>query len=150
MEAPNRNELLFPGCRLELRLIVMSSEKRPILWLHGLALALPLALLSPALRALETPLADGTYHAVRGYNRVQDGCPSGIEIEGVRIAAGTIWFESGGVIWRGAIDRETGVIRIESAGIEPKPSGTLHIRGHHTRARLRSEFCGSGYFRIVR
>lgn len=131
-------------------MIPLPSTKPPILWLHGFLVALPLALLSPALRALETPLPDGTYRAVRGYNAVQDGCPPAIEIENVRIANGTIWFDSGDVIWRGLIDRDNGVIRIESTGVEPKPSGTLYIRGHHTRARLESEFCGSGYFRIVR
>ena len=131
-------------------MFVLSSEKTLAFWLHGLVLSLPLALLTPALHALETPLPDGIYRAVRGYNSVQDGCPGAIEIENVRIADGTITFESGDVTWGGMIDRDTGVIRIESAGIVPKPTGTLHIRGHHARARLQSEFCGSGYFRIVR
>ena len=131
-------------------MFILSSKKPPALWLHGFVISLSLALLAPVLHALETPIQDGTYRAVRGYNSTQDGCSGEIEIENVRIADGTISFESGDVTWRGAIDRETGVIRIESAGIVPTPTGTLHIRGHYTRARLQSEFCGSGYFRIVR
>jgi hypothetical protein len=79
-------------------LVVLSSDKPPILWLHGSLIALILALLPPALRALDAPLQDGVYRAVRGYNAIQEGCPSAIEVENVRIADGAIWFESGDVI----------------------------------------------------
>lgn len=98
-------------------LFVLSSEKPPTLWLHGLMLALPLALLAPALRGLETPLPDGIYRAVRGYDSGYEGCPRRIEVSGVKITLGTISFESGDVTWRGMIDSESGMIRIESEGV---------------------------------
>jgi hypothetical protein len=126
------------------------SKKSPWLWLHGLVLALPIGLAGATLKALETPLPDGTYLAVRGYNAESLNCPSRIEITGVRIERGAISFESGDVAWSGTINEDTGVIRIESAGVTPRPTGDLHIRGHYSKPRLFSDFCGSGYFRIVR
>ncbi len=126
------------------------SSKPLSFWLHGLLLALPLGMLGPALALLETPLPDGVYRAVRGYNAVTLHCPERIEIEGVKIADGTISFQSGDVAWQGVIDREYGIIRIEAAGIAPRPTGDVHVRGHHSKARLYSDFCGSGYFRILR
>lgn len=128
----------------------LSSKKSPSLWLHGFVLALPIALAAPGMKALETPLAEGTYNAVRGYNAESLNCPRYIEITGVKIERGTISFESGDVAWSGMIDEETGIIRVESAGVTPRPAGDLHIRGHYSKARLFSDFCGSGYFRIVR
>lgn len=127
------------------------SSKNPLsLLLHGALLAVPLALLAPALKALDTPLPDGSYRAIRGYGVANLNCPARIEISGVEIKDGVITFESGEVRWRGTIDTENGVIRIEAPGVTPKPSGDLHIRGHHSRASLYSDFCGRGYFRILR
>ena len=48
------------------------------------------------------------------------------------------------------INEKTGVIRIETTGIKPRPTADLNIRGHHTAAQLFSTVCGVGYFRIVR
>ncbi len=127
-----------------------ASKKSPAFWVHAVLLALPIGAISPLLKALDTPLPDGVYSAVRGYNSTSLNCPGEIDIPNVRIKNGTISFESGGVAWNGAIDEKNGVIRIEGAGITPRPTGDLHIRGHHSRARLYSDFCGSGYFRIIR
>jgi hypothetical protein len=95
------------------------------------------------------PLSDGTYRAERGYNRPRASCPAKIEIAAVRIAAGTIEFESGGSRWSGSIDGKNGVIRIETAGITPRPTAALLIRGHFSNAQLFSAVCGAGYFRII-
>ncbi len=99
---------------------------------------------------MKTPLPDGSYRAVRGYAAPKDGCPDRIEIEYVRVAAGTVRFESGGSVWSGSISEDRGIIRIETGGIEPRPSAALNIRGHHRNASLYSAVCGVGYFRILR
>ncbi|MBY0531094.1 MAG: hypothetical protein K2P86_03900 [Xanthobacteraceae bacterium] len=127
-----------------------SSKKPPTLWLHGLAVALPLALIMPAMAGLETPLPDGTYRAERGYRHVNDSCPRSVDIPVVRISKGTISFESGESNWAGTINEQTGVVRIETAGIAPRPNAALHIRGHYTKAQLFSAICGAGHFRIYR
>ncbi len=98
----------------------------------------------------DTPLPDGTYRAERGYNAPRDICPARIEITEVKVAAGTIEFQSGGSLWFGMINEKTGVIRIETTGIKPRPTADLNIRGHHTSAQLFSTVCGAGYFRVVR
>jgi hypothetical protein len=94
-------------------------------------------------------LSDGTYKAERGYNRPRASCPAKIEIMAVKIAAGTIEFESGGSRWFGSTNDKNGVIRIETAGISPRPTAALLIRGHFTNAQLFSAVCGAGYFRII-
>ncbi len=129
---------------------VMNSKRLPRRWIHGVLLAVPLALLTPLLAGLETPLPDGSYRAVRGYRAASEACPGRAEIEAVTITAGSISFASGDTSWLGTIDRRTGVIRIETAGITPRPSSPLHIRGHYTKAQLFSAVCGVGYFRILR
>jgi hypothetical protein len=98
----------------------------------------------------ETPLPDGTYRAERGYNAPRDICPAKIEIAEVKVAAGTIEFQSGGSLWFGMINEKTGVIRIETTGIKPRPTADLNIRGHHANAQLFSTVCGAGFFRIIR
>lgn len=125
------------------------SRSRPS-FLHGLLLAASIAGLSPALASLEMPLPDGVYRAERGYNAPRDICPARIEIAEVKIAGGSIEFESGGSTWSGMIDEMTGVIRIETAGIKPRPTAELNIRGHYSKAQLFSAVCGSGYFRVLR
>jgi hypothetical protein len=125
-------------------------RKRSLSWLHALLLGTSLAVHSPAVASLETPLPDGTYRAERGYNAVRDICPSRIEIAEVKIVGGKIEFESSGSIWTGIIDAKTGVIRIETAGIRPRPTAELIIRGHHTKAQMFSTICGAGYFRVLR
>jgi hypothetical protein len=131
-------------------LLTLSSKKRPALFLHGLVLVLPLALVMPVLRALDTPLRDGIYRAVRGYNAGSEGCPRSIVVAGVKIINGTVSFTSGDAEWQGMTDQDNGVIRIEAAGLTPKPTGDFYVRGHYSRAELFSAFCGSGYFRILR
>jgi hypothetical protein len=131
-------------------LLTQSSKKRPTLLLHGLILVVPLALVVPARKALDTPLRDGIYRALRGYNAGGEGCPRSIAVTGVKIMNGTISFTSGDAEWQGMIDQENGVIRIEAAGLKPKPTGEFYVRGHYSRAELFSAFCGSGYFRILR
>ncbi len=113
-------------------------------------LGLPIALILPAIGAMETPLPDGVYRAERGYRHVSERCPRRVEIAEVRISKGGISFESGDAIWRGTINDQTGIIRIETAGISPRPESPLHIRGHYTKAQLFSAVCGDGLFRIVR
>lgn len=119
-------------------------------FLHGILLAGSIAAISPALASLETPLPDGTYRAERGYNAPRDICPARIEISDVKVSGGAIEFESGGSVWSGMINEKTGVIRIETAGIKPRPTADLNIRGHHSKAQLYSAVCGAGYFRIIR
>jgi hypothetical protein len=131
-------------------LLTFSSKKPPVLWLHGLLLAAPLALLTPALASLETPLPDGIYRAERGYWHVSENCQRHAEIADVKISGGEISFENGGANWLGTISEKTGIIRIESPGITPRPKSALHIRGHYSRAQLFSAICGAGYFRIIR
>jgi hypothetical protein len=98
----------------------------------------------------ETPLPDGTYRAERGYSTPRDICPSRIEIAEVKVSVGTIEFQSEGSFWFGMINEKTGVIRIETTGIKPRPTADLNIRGHYSNAQLFSTVCGAGYFRIVR
>jgi hypothetical protein len=98
----------------------------------------------------EMALPDGTYHAERGYNAPRDICPAKIDVSEVKVSAGTIEFQSGGSLWFGMIDERTGVIRIETAGIKPRPTAELNIRGHHLNAQLFSTVCGAGYFRVLR
>jgi len=131
-------------------LLAFSSKKPAVLWLHGVVLAAPLALVTLTMTSLETPLSDGTYRGERGYRQVSDNCPRSVEIPEVIISKGTITFRSGEANWLGMINDKTGVIRIETAGITPRPSATLHIRGHYTKAQLFSAICGAGYFRIYR
>ena len=131
-------------------MLAFSSKKPPTLWLHGIVLAVPLALILPALAKMETPLPDGIYRAERGYRHVNDSCPRSIEIPEVLISKGTISFQSGDASWRGYINEASGLIRIETAGITPRPSAALHIRGHHSKAQLFSAICGAGYFWIYR
>lgn len=126
------------------------SRKPNFAWHHGALLAASLAAWTPALASLETPLPDGSYRAERGYNAPRDICPARIEITDVKVASGTIVFESGGSQWSGMINEKTGVIRIETTGITPRPTADLNIRGHHTKAVLFSTVCGNGYFRILR
>lgn len=130
-------------------MLSFSSRKPPSLWLHGLALALPIAFVLPLMNSLETPLPDGVYQAERGYRRVGDTCPRSVAIPKVIVANGTISFQSGEASWNGYIS-DTGVIRIETKGIDPRPSAGMHIRGHYTKAQLFSEICGAGYFWIYR
>ncbi len=127
-----------------------TSRKPKLAWHHGAFLAAMLAVWTPALASLEIPLPDGTYRAERGYNAPRDICPSRIEISDVKIAAGTIAFESGGSQWSGMINEKTGVIRIEVTGITPRPTADLNIRGHYTKAQMFSTVCGNGYFRVLR
>ncbi len=131
-------------------MIALSSKKPLTFWLHGLLLAAPLALLTPAIARLESPLPEGIYRAARGYNHAGESCPHRVEIAEVRVSGGIIAFESGDASWTGFINEDTGVIRIEAAGITPRPTSALHIRGHYTKAQLFSAICGSGYFRIFR
>jgi hypothetical protein len=130
--------------------LAFSSKKSPALWLHGVMLAAPLAVVMLAMNSLETPLPEGTYRAERGYRQVSDHCPRSVEIPEVIISKGTIAFRSGDANWLGMINDATGVIRIETAGITPRPNAPLHIRGHYTKAQLFSAICGAGYFRIYR
>lgn len=119
----------------------------------ALAFAALLLTLSPAgaqAGRKADPLPDGVYRGERGYNRARASCPGKIEIQQVKIAAGTIEFESGGSRWFGMINEKTGVIRIETTGITPRPTAPLTIRGHHAKAQLFSTVCGAGYFRVVR
>ena len=131
-------------------MIAMSSRKSLTFWLHGLLLTAPIALLTPAIARLETPLPDGIYRAARGYNHASERCLYRVEIAEVRISSGVIAFESGDASWTGMINESTGVIRIEAPGITPRPTSALHIRGHYTKAQLFSAICGTGYFRIFR
>ncbi len=126
-----------------------AGKSKPSL-LHGLLLAASIAVISPAVASLETPLPDGTYRAERGYSAPRDICPARIEITGVKVVAGSIEFESGGSTWSGMINEKTGVIRIETIGIKPRPTAELNIRGHYTKAQLFSTVCGNGYFRVFR
>lgn len=127
------------------------SISRPLAALLAWAAA---ALLTAPAGAQDTrksePLANGVYRAERGYNRARASCPGKIEIEQVKIAAGTIEFESGGSRWFGMINEKTGVIRIETTGITPRPTAPLTIRGHYSKAQLFSTVCGAGYFRVIR
>ena len=131
-------------------MLAFSSKKPAVLWLHGVVLAAPLALVTLTMTSLETPLPEGIYRAERGYRHVSDNCPRNVEIPEVIVSKGTIAFRSGDANWLGMINDKTGVIRIETAGITPRPSATLHIRGHYTKAQLFSAICGAGYFRIYR
>lgn len=118
--------------------------------MHAAVLAGSIAVAVPALAALDTPLADGTYRAERGYYVPKDSCPARVEIEGVRIKGGVIAFENGEAIWSGTIGAENGIVRIDASGITPRPAAALNIRGHYRKAQLYSAVCGNGYFRILR
>lgn len=128
----------------------LSEAKSAPNFAHGVFLAFSLGIISWTLASLETPLPEGAYRAERGYQSPRDSCPARIEIADVRIAGGTIEFESGGAVWSGTINEKTGVVRIETAGIEPRPNSDLHIRGHYAKAQLFSSVCGLGYFRVLR
>jgi hypothetical protein len=131
--------------------------KMPLVRRARLAAALCLAVAPAVLPAgalpqvkHEPPLPDGTYRAERGYNAPRDICPAKIDITEVKVSAGTIEFLSGGSLWFGMINEKTGVIRIETTGIKPRPTAELNIRGHHLNAQLFSTVCGAGYFRVLR
>ncbi len=129
---------------------IFSWRKPALAWHHSAFLAAALSIWTPALANLETPLPDGIYRAERGYHAPRDICPSRIEITSVKVAGGAIEFESGGSQWSGLISEKTGVIRIETSGIKPRPTAELNIRGHYTKAQMFSAVCGSGYFRVIR
>lgn len=108
-------------------------------------------------------LAPGTYDAERGYsgsrNRTDPiNCPTSVRFS-VRVQGSELTFDAderrpNGTAyvrrWAGSIDQSTGAIEFFGSRAIPVTSNRLVIEGPFGDARIDSDYCGTGFFRIIK
>jgi hypothetical protein len=98
-------------------------------------------------------LPNGVYAATRGYTNPSRPAPDG-ECRGsdqfdVKIEDGTIEFRTdGNRLFRGRVNQETGLIRIETEDITPATKTPFLISGRYDDAQMQNGFCLEGNFKI--
>ena len=100
-----------------------------------------------------TLLASGTYAGVRGYTdygrpKANSECLQEYHFE-AEVANNELTFWSEGRIFTGSID-ERGRIRITNLGVSPPTKSRFSVTGFLDDAKMYSDYCGSGYFRLMR
>jgi hypothetical protein len=127
------------------------SNMRGII-LTGGAVAIGICLISSAYVfgfKAEVMLPNGKYTATRGYNlQRSDDCKSEYKFN-VAVKDGKINFESDGRYYDGEVNQKSGYIEaIDGRNAHPPTKTAFLVKGNYSNAKMTSDFCGQGYFRI--